>query len=47
MTREGGGGGLGGSYFLIFSQMKTVEMMLYKLVAKQSHRTLSADSSIA
>ena len=27
--------------------MKTVEMMLSKLVAKQSHRTLSADSSIA
>ena len=27
--------------------MKTVEMMLSKPVAKQSHRTLSADSSIA
>ena len=41
-------GGLGGSYFLlIFSQTKTVEMMLSKPIAKQSNRTLSADSSIA
>ena len=46
MTR-GGGGEWGGSYFLIFSHMKTVEMILSELVAKQSHRTLSADSSIA